>query len=201
VPLRNTVSTQGDIGPVPLVESREAGVLMVRWCRVALVGLLVAGGGLAGGVAPAQALTVEQVCAGTEVTTYDPPLTLVRRPTTITVNGLFPTCTDDQAVTGSYTANFTTPTSCLDLWNSGTGTETLVWGGSGVSPSTFSFNVTATEVAGQLLVTSTGLITDGMFAPAGAQKVVALVTPNLLTCLTTGIPSATGVTTLTIQSP
>lgn len=176
-------------------------LIMLRWCRVSLAGLLVAAGVLVGGAGSAHALTVEQVCTGTEVTTYDPPLTFTRRPTTITVSGIFPTCTDDQAINGSYGTTFTTTASCLELWNAGSATETLVWGGSGVTPSTFAFNVTATELGGQLVVTSTGLITDGMFSPAGAQKVVVLVTPNLLNCLTTGIAGATGVTTLTIHRP
>ncbi len=200
--MRNASDTDRDIEPGSLVvEETEVLMMMVRWCRISLVGLLIAVGTMVIGAGPGHALTVEQTCTGTEVTTYDPPLTFTRRPTTITVNGVFPVCTDDQAINGSYATSFTTSTSCLDLFNSGSATETLVWGGSGVTPSTFAFNVTAVELAGQLVVTSTGIITDGMFAPASAQTIVTLVTPNLLNCLTTGIPSATGLTTLAVYRP
>ncbi len=159
---------------------------------IAIAGTLVA--------APAQASGVDQVCVGTEVTTYDPPLTLTTRPTTITVSGVYPTCTNPGAVTATYAETFTLAASCLVLFDSGSAVRTFTWGGT-VAPSTFQYNVTASAVAGQIVVTNTGVITAGGFAPAGAEQVITLVTPNLLQCLGGGVPSVTGPTTLTVHSP
>ncbi|CCH32085.1 hypothetical protein ABZ816_26360 [Actinosynnema sp. NPDC047251] len=149
--------------------------------------------------APAQAAGVDQVCVGTEVTTFDPPLTLTARPTTITVSGLYPTCTSPAAVTAGYAETFPLTASCLVLFDSGSASRTFTWGGT-TAPSTFEYNVTSSAVAGQVVVTNTGVITAGGFAPAGAKQVITLVTPNLLQCLTGGVPSVTGPTTLTVHS-
>ncbi|MEU4745263.1 hypothetical protein AB0G02_33035 [Actinosynnema sp. NPDC023658] len=147
---------------------------------------------------PAHAATVEQVCVGTEVTTFDPPLTFTRRPTTITVSGLFPTCTNVGAVTGTYAEAFDLPASCLVLFDSGPAQRTFTWGGV-VAPSEFQYNATSNVVGATVTTTNTGVITSGGFAPAGAVQVVSLVTPNAAQCLTGGVASMTGPTTLTIQ--
>ncbi|WP_433261135.1 hypothetical protein ACQPZF_26005 [Actinosynnema sp. CS-041913] len=149
---------------------------------------------------PARAAGVDQVCVGTEVTTFDPPLTLTARPTTITVSGVYPTCTSPAAVTATYSETFVLTASCLVLFDSGSALRTFTWGGT-TAPSTFQYNVTSSAVAGQVVVTNTGVITAGGFAPAGAEQVITLVTPNLLQCLTVGVPSVTGPTTLTVHSP
>ncbi|MEU4806192.1 hypothetical protein [Actinosynnema sp. NPDC023587] len=149
---------------------------------------------------PAHAAGVDQVCAGTEVTTFDPPLTLAARPTTVTVSGVYPTCTNAAAGTATYAETFTLTASCLALFDSGSALRTFTWGGT-TAPSTFEYNVTSNAVAGQVVVTNTGVLTAGGFAPAGAEQVITLVTPNLLQCLAGGVPSVTGPTTLTVHSP
>ncbi|UVS79614.1 hypothetical protein [Actinokineospora sp. UTMC 2448] len=160
--------------------------------------VLVASGVVAGGV-PARAGGLVQTCVGTEVTSFDPPLTLVSWPTEITVSGLFPTCTHATARTASYAETFTINASCLVLGDSGTATRSFVWGDPAVAPSTFVYNVTSSAVGGQIVVTSSGLITDGTFAPAGAVQTVTLLTPNTLQCATTGIATVTGPTTVNIN--
>ena len=118
--------------------------------------------------------------------------------TTITVNGIYPTCTDIQAINGSYSETFTLTASCLVLLDSGTTTRTFAWGNPQAGSSTFDYNVTANEAGGQLVVTNTGLITAGKFAPASALQVITLTTPNILQCLGSGISNVTGPTTLAI---
>ena len=174
---------------------------MIRAWRVSLATLLVAVGTLVVGSGTAHALTVEQSCLGTEVTSYDPPLTVTTRPVTITVNGIFTSCTNPAASTGFYSESFTVSASCLVPLEAATPTRTILWGTPGTAPSTFRYNVTETEVGGQLVVTSTGAITGGTFAPASAEQIVTLVTPSTLQCLTTGISSVTGPTSLTIYRP
>lgn len=171
---------------------------LLRVCRVYLAALLLAVGTLMVGSGTAQALTVEQSCVGTEVTTYNPPLTFTTRPVTITVNGVFTSCTNPAAPTGFYSETFTISASCLVPLEAASPTRTIVWGNPASQPSTFRYNVTETEVGGQLIVTSTGAITHGTFAPASAEQIVTLVTPNLLQCLSTGIATVTGPTTLLI---
>ena len=144
---------------------------------------------------------MDQTCVGTEVTSYNPPLTFTSRPTTITVNGVYPTCTDSAAFSGSYSETFTLTVSCLVLLDSGSPIRTFVWGNPQAEPSTFQYNVTANEAGGQLVVTNTGLITAGKFAPASAQQVITLTAPNILQCLGSGISNVTGPTTLVVYHP
>jgi hypothetical protein len=171
---------------------------VLRVCRVYVAALVVAAGALMVGSTTAQALTVEQTCVGTEATSYNPPLTFTARPVTITVNGVFTSCTNPTTPTGFYSETFTISASCLVPLDAASPTRTIVWGNPDAEPSTFHYNVTETEVGGQLVVTSTGAITHGSFAPASAEQVVTLVTPNILQCLSTGISTVTGPTSLII---
>jgi hypothetical protein len=120
---------------------------------------------------------------------------------TITVNGIYPVCTNSAVPSGSYAETFTLTASCLVLQDSGSTVRTFAWGNPAAETSTFAYNVSATEVGGQLIVTNTGLITAGKFASASAQQVITLITPNTLQCLTTGISNVTGPTTLLIYRP
>ncbi|QQQ79206.1 hypothetical protein IOD16_12680 [Saccharothrix sp. 6-C] len=167
-----------------------------RLAHCALVAVLAAGAS----TVPAHALALEQTCVGTEVTTFDPPLTLTARPVTVTVSGVYPACTSTGAVTGTYAETFSLTASCLVLFDSGSALRTFTWGGT-VAPSEFQYNVTSSAVAGQVVVTNTGVITSGGFAPAGAEQVITLVTPNVVQCLSGGVSSVTGPTTLTIHRP
>ncbi|MFT7838450.1 hypothetical protein Q5530_20110 [Saccharothrix sp. BKS2] len=164
----------------------------------ALLSVLAAAVATASVAAPAHAAGLDQVCVGTEVTTFDPPLTLTARPTTVTVSGVYTTCTNPGAVTATYAETFPLTASCLALFDSGSALRTFTWGGT-EAPSTFQYNVTSSAVAGQVVVTNTGVITAGGFAPAGAEQVITLVTPNVLQCLVGGVASVSGPTTLTVH--
>ena len=163
-----------------------------------LVALLVTAGSLLVTASPAHAVTVDQTCIGTEVTSYNPPLTLTPQLVTITISGVYPSCTNRDTFNGSYSESFTHTASCAVLPTFTSPTRTFVWGNPAAEPSTFRYNVIPSDVLGQLVVVNTGLITSGEFAPASAQQVITLVTPNIAQCAGSGISNVTGSTTLII---
>lgn len=151
--------------------------------------------------AVARAEAVVQSCTGTWAVTYDPPITNTPQLVTGVLTGTFPVCTDPQALTASYTQGFTDTVSCTTPLNAGSTSRTYIWGNPSAAPTTFTYNFTTTVVAGQVVVTNTGLITAGRYAPGSAVQVATLVTPNALACAGSGVGSITGPTTLTIYSP
>lgn len=172
-----------------------------RLCGVSSAALLVTGGSLFAGAGPAHAVAVDQSCVGTEVVSYDPPVTLAPKPVTITVSGIYPGCTNPAASNGTYSETFKLTISCLELLDSSSATSTLEWGNPEAEPSTFRYHGSVTEAGGQLVATNTGVITDGLFAPASAEQVITFATPNTAQCLGSGISDLTGVTTLTVYQP
>jgi hypothetical protein len=173
---------------------------VLRTIRVCLA-VLVAAGGLVATAAPAQAVTVDQTCIGTWAVTYDPPITYTPQTVAARLTGYFPTCTDLLAFNGSYVQEFTDTVTCATLLSSGTASRTFVWSNPLATPSTFTYNWTVSDIAGQAIVTNTGLITSGRFAQDSAVQVATLVTPDALQCGGTGVASLTGPTTLTVYHP
>jgi hypothetical protein len=149
----------------------------------------------------AHAEAVVQSCVGTWAVTYDPPITNTPQLVHGVLTGTFPVCTDLQAFTASYTQVFTDTVSCTTLLNAGSTSRTYQWGNPSAAPTTFTYNFTTTVVAGQVVVTNSGLVTAGRYAPGSAVQVATLVTPNALACAGTGVGSLTGPTTLTIYNP
>lgn len=173
----------------------------LRRCGALLVAVLAAAGGVLAAAGPAHAEAAVQTCTGTWAVTYDPPITNTPRLVNGVLTGTFPVCTDLQAFTASYTQVFTDTVSCTTLLNAGSTSRTYVWGNPLAAPSTFTYNFTTTVVAGQVVVTNTGLITAGRYAPGSAVQVATLATPNALACAGAGISSLAGPTTLTIYNP
>jgi hypothetical protein len=54
------------------------------------------------------------------------------------------------------------------------------------------------DIGGQAVITSTGQITSGKYAPDSAEQISVLVTPDPIQCATSGVAKLTGPTTLTI---
>jgi hypothetical protein len=52
----------------------------------------------------------------------------------------------------------------------GSATRTFVWGNPLAQATTFSYNWTVTDVAGQVVVTNAGLITSGRYTPDSACR-------------------------------
>lgn len=138
-------------------------------------------------------------CLGTESDTYSPGVIIRARQFTVTTTGRLTSCVDGAGavVSGTYgPEQFTLDVGCSDLfdafhsvrtirWNTG---DTSVMEGSGQSD----------EVAGQVITTITGTITQGRFQGLSAVQTITLPQPGALQCLTTGYTGATGVTTLTL---
>jgi hypothetical protein len=148
----------------------------------------------------AQAEAAVQSCVGTWAVTYDPPITNTPQLVTGVLTGTFPVCTDPQAFNASYVQVFTDTVSCTTLLNAGSTSRTYVWGNPLATPTTFTYNFTTTVVAGQVVVTNSGVITAGRYAPGSAVQIATLATPDILACAGAGLGSLTGPTTLTIYS-
>jgi hypothetical protein len=180
--------------------------MVSRFLRVsrpfsAAVVAVVAAGSVLATPGTAQATTVDQTCVGTWAVTYDPPITNTTQTVHATLTGFFPTCTDVVAFNASYVQVFTDTVSCATLLTAGAATRTFIWGNPLAAPTTFAYNWTVTDIAGQVVVTNAGMITNGRYTPDSAVQVATLVTPNAVDCAGPGIPSLTGPTTLTIYHP
>lgn len=166
-----------------------------------LAAVLIAACGVLAPAGASHAATVDQVCVGTWAVTYDPPIT--NTPTSVQghLTGYFPACTNVGAPSGSYSQSFTDTVSCATLLSSGAASRTYTWSNPLAAPTTFEYNWTVSVVGGESVITNTGLVTGGEFAPASAEQVATLVTPDALKCAGEGISSLTGPTTLTIFRP
>lgn len=147
---------------------------------------------------PAHALPLEQVCTGTWTVTYNPPITDIPRQVSAHLSANFPSCTDPEAPSASYSQTFTDTVSCATLLNTGSAAHTFVWGNPAAQPSTFEYSWTVSDIGGQAVITSTGRITSGRYTPDSAEQDSVLVTPDPLQCALSGVATLTGPTTLTI---
>jgi len=138
-------------------------------------------------------------CLGTESDTYSPGVVLQPRPFTITTTGRFTSCLDSAGavVSGTYgPEQFTLDVGCSDLFDAFQGVRTIRWNTGDTSVMEGSGQ--SSEVAGQVITTFTGTITQGRFQGLSAEQTITLPQPGVLQCLTTGYTGATGVTTLTL---
>lgn len=138
-------------------------------------------------------------CLGTESDTYTPGVVVQPRPFTVTTTGQFSSCVDGAGavVSGTYgPEQFGLDVGCSDLFDNFHGVRTVRWNtGDG---SVLEGDGQSTEVAGQVITTFTGTVTQGRFQGLSAVQTITLPQPGVLQCLTTGYTGATGVTTLTI---
>lgn len=174
--------------------------IMRSLCTV-LAAVLLAAVGIATTASSAQAVVVNQHCTGTWTVTYDPPITNTPQLVAAKLSGYFPVCSDLQAFNGSYSQAFTDTVSCTTLLNSGSAGRTFTWGNPSAQASVFNYNWTVSVAGGQAVITNVGSITSGRYAPGSAVQVSTLVTPDALSCATTGVVSLTGPSTLTIFGP
>ena len=147
---------------------------------------------------PAHALPVDQACTGTWTVTYNPPITNTPHAVSATLSADFPHCTDPEAPSASYSQTFTDTVSCATLLNTGSAAHTFIWGNPAAQPTTFAYDWTVSDIGGQAVITSTGQITSGKYAPDHAEQISVLVTPDPIQCALSGVATLTGPTTLTI---
>lgn len=162
----------------PRSSRRPTPLVVVTVVSVLACGLVMAG------VPFAEAATVDVTCLGTQHVNHSPGLLLLTpRVTTLTVDEVFAPCTSPShpGITARSHRSFQTrPITCLALLSPNSFSKVLTW--STGETSTLQFNQLATNVAGNSVVTLTGVITNGLFA--GSTAVETITGPaNGLECL------------------
>ena len=151
----------------------------------------------------AQAATVNVTCLGTQHVNHSPGLLLLTpRVTTLTVDEVLAPCISSShpGITARSHRSFQTrPITCLAVLSPNSFSKVLTW--STGNTSTFQFNQLATNVAGNSVVTLTGVITEGLFA--GSTAVETITGPaNSWECLfEPGLRDRLNVVSLVIASP
>ncbi len=147
---------------------------------------------------PAHAQPTLVQCTGTESVTIDPGATYQAQLLHVTTDGNFGSCLDGQGqvTSASYAEELSFVGDCATLFDPFESTRVFTWNTGDTS--TFVGTGSSTVVAGQIVTTVTGTITEGRFAGRSAVQVIALAQLNLLDCLLTGMTNASGATTLTI---
>lgn len=180
--------------------SRRDAVLVIT--ALTTGSLLAAGNASASDATRTSALNLQPgvlQCLGTESDTYSPGVTLQPHPFTVTTSGRFSSCVDSAGavVSGAYgPEQFSLDVGCSDLFDAFHGVRTIRWNTGDTS--VLEGNGQSTEVAGQVITTFTGTVTQGRFQGQSAVQTITLPQPGVLQCLTTGYTGATGVTTLTL---
>ncbi|MDX3763956.1 hypothetical protein [Streptomyces sp. AK02-04a] len=149
---------------------------------------------------PTQAAVLSASCTGTEDVTFDPGLTLIAKPTHVTVNGNLSSCqTSAPGITSAtYREEPTDTLGCAAPVVPGTGTRTYRWNAHDVT-STLTYTRTVSNVGGAIVVTYTGTITSGLFNGHTATQIITQTPPNPLLCATEeGITATSGPVTLAI---
>ncbi|MFD5142679.1 hypothetical protein [Streptomyces sp. NPDC058401] len=155
------------------------------------------------GVTPATAAGLDGTCTATINLGFTPPVTGVLLPSPAPVthgtgNGTITTCVipGGGATTGTFTYDLTGNLTCVTAQNI-TGTFDITWADTTTSHATVTGLIPG--AGGALALAAT--ITSGRFT--GDQITVANVRDPaaLLTCLLSGLSSATGITSLTFTSP
>ena len=139
-------------------------------------------------------------CAGRSEGRYDPPLTLLPRPTHVHADLMY-ACTVTPGRTVSATGSFDSDApaaSCVTV-SGGSGTETVRYADGGRSLIVYDSATTA-RVAGVLVVIQRGRVTEGRGQGQSAQRTVTGLPRELPTeCLTSGLEGVSSAVQLEIQ--
>ncbi|WP_253763057.1 hypothetical protein [Hamadaea flava] len=144
------------------------------------------------------------VCTGSVTVHYSPPLGPLPQQTTQQVAERLGS-TGGGACTGPFTGGaadttFVQQVGCLAQGLGDTLVENVVtyhWNGGGTSTITYPVT-TVVHAANQLIVTSTGTVTDGYAEGALSERVAAYPDLDVLSCLGSSVAQQTGTLTVTI---
>jgi hypothetical protein len=149
--------------------------------------------------APAHsAVTLVDCTAGTEMSTFNPPLTFVTQPTTVHVDGTLGPCvstTNPNINSATITINGSGTADCLlASFNS---TYVAHWnnGPNSVIRYTTTINI---KPDGETVFVALGQVVSGQFEGAEVVRTTVEATVDVLACLTTGVRTISGPTTLTL---
>lgn len=129
-------------------------------------------------------------CVGTSQQSYSPPLTLVTRPTSISVTTTLAVC--GGGLTGTFSLGPTPPAdaSCLVSPPAVSTTVTIYWNNGLTSKVSATYVVTRT--LGQTVSQVVGSITSGLFAGATYTQTSAGLTLDALACAGSGVTTNSG---------
>ncbi len=143
--------------------------------------------------------SVDLLCPlGTQTATYSPGLTLIQRPTAVTVEGALLSCvsSDPEINTGTYHFSGQGQFSCL-LTSQAPFSVTYRWSNGKYSTVRYVSSVNQKVAAGSVVV-STGTVVDGEFKGDAAVRTVEDTTLQSGQCATSeGVTSTTGAASLT----
>ncbi|WP_059006503.1 hypothetical protein [Streptomyces specialis] len=136
------------------------------------------------------------VCQGTVTVTYDPPLTYVPKPTTVSGREDF-VCAGG-GVTGGFAADtYQTTAGCTSLRLFTVSTTTYHWDTGQTSQATYTITAIERLLNGTVLVTEQGTVTSGLHAGRTAIYQMVLPQLDLLACLGAGVGHLSGTEVLT----
>ena len=138
-------------------------------------------------------------CLGAESDTYSPGVIFQARQFTVTTVGQFSSCVDGAGVVVSGTygpEQFSLDVGCSDLFDAFHSVRTIRWNTGDTS--VLEGDGQSNEMAGQVITTIAGTVTQGRFQGLSIVQTITLPQPGVLQCLTTGYTGATGATTLTL---
>ncbi|MEA2189578.1 MAG: hypothetical protein QOK16_4589 [Solirubrobacteraceae bacterium] len=160
---------------------------------------------LAAGTAPANTPALDGTCVASITLNFDPPASQPLPPnpgpaTTSTGTGTITTCVfpGGGATTGTFSYTLTGNLTCTSAQNV-TGTLDIAWSDTSQTHATVTGLLSVGSVGGTAGLSAT--VTSGRFT--GDQVLIANLRDPLAlaTCLTTGLPQASGTTSLTFTRP
>ncbi len=166
--------------------------------------LLTAAAALATAPAARAADPALLVCTGSNTTDFTPALTLTTQSVTVKDEALSAACLNsDGTANATYKTAYWNETasqnlSCVLPSSTRTGTRNVNWNFGSPTTSVFTYSLTTTVVAGQIVQTCTGTITSGSFSTKSAKIIVVLSPPGLGSCLLTPLTTASGQAVLEI---
>ncbi|MCK2218205.1 hypothetical protein MF672_031100 [Actinomadura sp. ATCC 31491] len=149
---------------------------------------------------PAHGLATLVACPlGTQTVTWSPGLTYVPQPTSLHIEGILASCvsaTDPALNNATFVINGSGTGSCLTS-SFPNATMVVDWNDGPDSVITYDLTVNI-KPAGETVFVSVGQVDSGQFAGGDVVRTTAEVTLDLAACLTTGLNSSSGPTSLTV---
>ncbi|MCT2593161.1 hypothetical protein LHJ74_25195 [Streptomyces sp. N2-109] len=137
------------------------------------------------------------LCHGTVNVSYDPPLTYIPKPTTVSATEDFNYCPTGGVTGGSASASYETTSGCTSLRLFVVSSTTYHWDSGQTSVVTYTTTAIERLLNGTVLVTEQGTVTSGF--GEGRTAVYQMVLPqlDLLACVSGGVDELTGSEVLT----